>query len=161
MSVRRPIVRAEGEGERRWFSGGGVHVWKATATETDGAFFLFEDQLTGGKSTPLHCHPDADETLYVIDGEIALVVDGVEHTVGRGAVTVAPRGVPHAFRVVSGDARLLTLHTPGTAEPFFRDASDAMDDAESSGEVDVARVQASARQNGGTEILGPPPFAPR
>ncbi len=161
MTVRLPIVRAEGEGERRWFSGGGVHVWKATTAETDGAFFLFEDQLTEGKSTPLHCHPDADETIYVIDGEVVLSVDGVEHTVGRGAVTVAPRGTPHAFRVVSDEARLLTLHTPGTAESFFRDASDSIADTEDSGAIDIPRVQAAAQRNGGTQILGPPPFAQR
>ena len=28
------------------------------------------------------------------------------------------------------------------------------------GAVDMARVQASAAENGGIEILGPPPFAP-
>ena len=33
-----PIVRADGDGEQRWFSGGGRHTWKATSEETDGAF---------------------------------------------------------------------------------------------------------------------------
>jgi quercetin dioxygenase-like cupin family protein len=159
MSACLPIVRAEGEGERRWFSGGGFHVWKATAAETDGAFFLFEDQLTEGKSTPLHCHPEADEIVYVIDGEIVLQVDGADHRVGRGGVAVSPRGVPHAFRVVSGDARLLVLHTPGGAEAFFRDASDTSREGDGPGAVDIPRVQASAQRNGGTQILGPPPFA--
>src|SRR4051794_34963197 len=42
-SVAQPIVRATDEGDRRWFFGGGVHIWKATAAETDGAFLLFED----------------------------------------------------------------------------------------------------------------------
>jgi len=36
MSTAGAIIRGEGEGERRWFAGGGVHVMKATAEETDG-----------------------------------------------------------------------------------------------------------------------------
>ena len=28
------IVRADGEGEKLWFYGGGVHTWKATSAET-------------------------------------------------------------------------------------------------------------------------------
>jgi hypothetical protein len=31
MSTARTIIRGEGEGERLWFAGGGVHIWKATA----------------------------------------------------------------------------------------------------------------------------------
>ena len=52
------IVRADGEGEKLWFYGGGVHTWKATSAETGGAFLLFEDVMTKGKVTPLHQHLD-------------------------------------------------------------------------------------------------------
>ena len=65
-----PIVRGEGEGERRWFAGGGVHVMKATAEETDGAFILLENRMVQGKTTPLHTHPNLDETIIVLEGEI-------------------------------------------------------------------------------------------
>jgi len=46
------IIRGQKQGERRWFFGGGVHVWKAKAEETGGAFMMFEDQVSGGKMTP-------------------------------------------------------------------------------------------------------------
>src|SRR3954449_10959706 len=39
------LVRASGKGPRRWFYGGGVHTWLATADETGGAFLLFEDAM--------------------------------------------------------------------------------------------------------------------
>ena len=70
MSTALPIIRGEGEGERLWFAGGGVHIWKATAEETDGAFILFEDRMPRGKTTPLHTHPHEDETFIVLEGEI-------------------------------------------------------------------------------------------
>jgi len=81
MSTAIPIVRADGQGERRRFHGGGLITMKATAQETGGSFLLFEDHMTQGKTTPLHVHADEDETLYVLDGEILVHIDGAEHLV--------------------------------------------------------------------------------
>jgi uncharacterized RmlC-like cupin family protein len=97
MSAAVPIVRNEGEGERLWFYGGGVHTWKASAEETDGAFILFEDLMTQDKTTPLHAHANEDEALYVLEGEILVHIDGTDHRIGPRGVAIAPRGVPHAF----------------------------------------------------------------
>jgi quercetin dioxygenase-like cupin family protein len=153
------IVRAEGEGERRRFFGGGVLTIKATAEETDGAFLLFEDEMARGKTTPLHVHDDEDETLYVLQGEIRVHIDGQDHEVGPNGVAVAPRGVPHAFLVTSETARVLTLQTPGSAEAFYRGASEpASSDADPAGPVDFARVRETAERVGGMRVLGPPPF---
>ncbi len=161
-STARVVVRAREEGERRWFFGGGEHLWKATAEETNGAFLLFEDRMGPGKLTPLHTHPESDETMIVLEGSILMHLDGVEHVVEAGGVAIAPRGVPHAFKVTGADgARLLCLHTPGCCQAFYFDASEPLAaGAPAAGEVDMARVQASARANGGIEILGPPPFGP-
>jgi quercetin dioxygenase-like cupin family protein len=154
-----PIVRAAGEGERLWFYGGGLHTWKVTAAESGGTFLLFEDVMSKGKTTPLHTHPKVDETLYMIEGEILLHIDGDEQRVGPGGVAMAPRGVPHAFLVISEEARILFLESPGTSEAFYRGASEpATNELEASAPVDFARVRASAERNGGIEILGPPPF---
>lgn len=153
------IVRGRDEGERRWFYGGGVHTWKATAEETDGAFFLFEDRMTAGKVTPLHIHPDSDESMIVLEGEILMHIDGTDHRVGPGGLAVAGRGVPHAFMVTAPEVRLLCLHTPGCCQAFYWDASKPLgNDEEAGGDVDMALVQASAEKNGGMQILGPPPF---
>lgn len=159
----KSVVRAAEEGQRRWFYGGGMHVWKLTADETDGALLMFEDRMDHGKVTPLHIHPESDETMVVLNGEIVMHLDGVEHVVGEGGVACAPRGVPHAFKVSGVDgARLLCLHTPGCCQAFYFGASEPVgpDDhrAVGDGPFDMARVQASAAANGGIQILGPPPF---
>jgi quercetin dioxygenase-like cupin family protein len=161
MNAAVPIIRNEGEGERLWFFGGGVHTWKASAGETDGSFLLFEDFMSEGKMTPLHVHANEDEALYVLDGEILVHIDGTDHPVGPRGVAVAPRGVPHAFLVTSSTARVLTLQTPGSAEAFYRGASEpASDDTGPYGPVDFARVRESADRSGGMQVLGPPPFEP-
>lgn len=159
MGTAVSIVRGSGEGEHLRFWGGGVLTMKATADETDGAFLLFEDRMSQGKTTPLHIHAGEDETLYVLEGEILVHIDGEEYPVGPRGVAVAPRGVPHAFLVTSPTACVLTFQTPGSAEAFYRGACEpATTDTDLSGPVDFDRVRESAERSGGMRVLGPPPF---
>jgi quercetin dioxygenase-like cupin family protein len=158
MDVRPPIIRARDEGDRRAFLGGGLHTWKLTIDDTDGAFFLFGDVMGRGKCTPLHRHPEADETVYVLEGEILVDVDGGRRRVATGGMTFTPRGLPHAFLVLSEQARVLTFQTPGIGQGFYRGASEPATEA-TVGTVDLARLQASAQENPrGIELLGSPPF---
>lgn len=158
MKTLNATVRASGEGERRWFCGGGLMTWKATAAETGGAFLLFEDEMDQGKVTPLHLHPEVDETFYLLDGEISLYLDGEHRTLRAGDVAVMPRGVPHAFKVISPTTRLLCLHTPGGDEEFYRLASEPAPEGSRATPVDFGRIGEAARATGAIEILGPPPF---
>jgi quercetin dioxygenase-like cupin family protein len=159
MGAAISIVRADGEGEHLRFLGGGILTMKATAEETDGAFMLFEDHMPQGKTTPLHAHANENETLYVLEGEILVHIDGQNHRLGPRGIAVAPRGVPHAFLVTSPTARVLCLQTPGSAEAFYRGASEPVDaDTHPSGPIDFDRVRQSAESSGGMQLLGPPPF---
>jgi quercetin dioxygenase-like cupin family protein len=161
MTGRRTLpatVRAAGQGPRRWFYGGGVHTWLATAEDTGGAFLLFEDAMDAGKRTPLHTHPDADETMYVLEGGIVMHLDGADSPVAAGGLAIAPRGVPHAFLVTADSTRLLCLQTPGCCQAFYLGASEPLEPG-TTRVVDFDRVRASGAANGGIEILGPPPFA--
>jgi quercetin dioxygenase-like cupin family protein len=159
MSTAVSIVRADGEGEQLRFWGGGILTMKATTAETDGAFMLFEDHMSQGKTTPLHAHANEDEALYVLEGDILVHIDGKEYSVGARGIAFAPRGVPHAFLVTSPTARVLCLQTPGSAEAFYRGASEpAGADTDPAGPVDFDRVRESAERSGGMQLLGPPPF---
>ena len=160
MSTAVPIIRQQGEGEQMWFAGGGVITWKATAAETGGAFLMFEDRMERGKVTPLHTHPDQDEAIYVLDGEIIAHVDDAQHRVGAGGLFFAPRGVPHAFMVASETAHILSVQTPGNGESFYREAGEpATSEEESRRPADWPRLRAVAERSNCIEILGPPPFA--
>ncbi len=161
MTSLVPIVRNAGEGDKQSFYGGGLHTWKLLAEETGDAFFLFEDTMVRDKTTPLHLHPESHEMTYVIDGEIEVQADGNRARVRSGGMSFVPKGVAHAFIVVSAEARLITVHSPGAvSQAFYRGASDpAVDDASET--VDLGRLQASAAANPrGITILGPPPFSP-
>ena len=132
---------------------------KATAEETGGAFTLLEDRMVRGKTTPFHVHPNLDETLIVLEGEILVYAEGREHRVGPRGVAVAPRGLAHAFMVTSESALILVLQTPGSGEAFYRDATEP-----ASAETDPERTDwdllraAAERHPDIIQILGPPPF---
>jgi quercetin dioxygenase-like cupin family protein len=158
MTMAQAIVRNAGEGEQRWFLGGGLHTWKANAEETGNSMLVFEDEMERGKMTPLHLHADVDEAMYVIEGEIVLKGDdGKEQTIGAGGFAFAPRGCAHAFAVTSERARVLAIQTPGSGQAFYRGASQPVN-AAGTGPVDFERLQEVAVETGATTILGPPPF---
>ena len=96
---------------------------------------------------------------YVIDGEIEVQADGHRSRVRSGGMSFVPKGVAHAFIVVSAEARLITMQSPGAVgQAFYRRASEpAVDDTVD--RLDLDRLQAAAAANPrGITILGPPPF---
>ncbi|MEA2123924.1 MAG: hypothetical protein QOI80_706 [Solirubrobacteraceae bacterium] len=160
MSSAVPIIRQADEGEQMWFAGGGAFTWKATAAETGGAFIMLEDRMVQGKTTPNHIHPNEDEAIYVLEGELLVDVEGEQHRVGPGGLFVAPRGVPHAFMVTSETAHVLSVQTPGTGESFYREAGEPVSaTVDASAPADWARLRAVAERSESIEIVGPPPFS--
>jgi quercetin dioxygenase-like cupin family protein len=157
------VIRNADEGENLWFAGGGVFTMKVSAEDTGGAFFLFEDHVVRGKTTPLHRHQDEDELIYVLEGELIAHVGGNEHRVGKGGLAFFPRGVAHSFLVTSETAHLLSFQTPGTGERFYRDASDPVTSAtaDAARPPDLTRLREVAARSKSVELLGPPPFTAR
>jgi quercetin dioxygenase-like cupin family protein len=112
---------APGEGEALWFNGG-FAVLKATADQTEGRFAAMELVAPRGFASPLHIHRAEDEVFVVLGGEVRVrhgndIIEAV-----AGSLVYGPRGVPHAFRVDSEEARLLLFFGPAGVEGFFRDA---------------------------------------
>ncbi len=155
-----PLIVKREDGEPLWYDGGLI-TFKATGVQTGEASLLFEALMPRGKATPLHVHPEADETFYVLEGDILTHIDDTQHSVSTGAVTMVPRGTPHAFLVRSKTARLLVMFTPASAisEAFFREAGEpATARTLSPSDGDLEKSMAAAKSTG-LEVLGPPPFA--
>jgi quercetin dioxygenase-like cupin family protein len=152
----KPVLRNSADCERRWFFGGGVFTWSLTTADTGSTFLLVEVAMEQGKTTPLHTHP-ADETMYVLEGSIRMHMDGDVLDLEEGGVSMAPRGVAHAFLVTSPVARVLTLHTPGTCEPFYLAASKPYVEGDDH-PIDFDRIREAGETTGFMDIVGPPPF---
>ncbi|MDQ6885709.1 MAG: quercetin 2,3-dioxygenase [Gemmatimonadota bacterium] len=161
MPNRSAIIRAGGEGDMLWFNND-LLTFKTTADETNQALTLFEELTQQGKMTPLHLHPEADETFCVLEGEMRIHVDGTDRTVGPGGVAFIPRGLPHAVLVTSATARVLTIVTPGckALESFFREVGQPATASvlPPSAPLPLERIRAAAARHGSVVILGPPPF---
>lgn len=160
-NCRAPIALAHQGGEPLWFNHD-LLVFKATCAQTGGAFILLEQTSQRGKMTPLHRHPNEDETFIVQEGELIVHIDGSDHAGSPGSVISVPRGAPHAFLVTSDIFTGLILFTPGNeaCEAWFRAASDPAPAHQlpEPGPPDIARLTAAAERHG-VEMLGPPPFA--
>ncbi|MDJ0336115.1 cupin domain-containing protein [Salinibacterium sp. G-O1] len=152
------LIRNADEAERRWFSGGGLHTWLVREDEVNKGFLMFEDEVEPGKPTPLHTHPEAEETFYLLAGSILLHVDGAESELRAGGVAVIPRNTPHAFLAGPNGARMLCLHTPGGGENFYRMASEPALDGQPAAPVDFDRIRQAAIASGTMRLVGPPPF---
>jgi quercetin dioxygenase-like cupin family protein len=153
----KAVIRSADEGQPFWYDGG-LMTMKARPDDTGGSLSVIDVIVPRGKATPLHAHPEAEESFYVIDGDIVVHVDGNDHQLTTGATTTVRRGTPHAFAVRS-DAHLLVVFTPGGAEQFFIEAGEPAERRElpPEKEPDLAKYQAAAARTG-LVLLGPPPF---
>jgi quercetin dioxygenase-like cupin family protein len=160
MTTSVPVITLRDAGDTLWF-GGGLVSFKVTTEQSGRTLMLFEHVAGRGKTTPLHVHAEHDETVYVLEGELLLHLDGVETTAGPGAAVWIPRGTPHAFQVTSERARSLWVVTPGGAmEEFYRQAGElAPNRTLPPPAIDIPRLRAVGERTGAMEVLGPPPFA--
>jgi homogentisate 1,2-dioxygenase len=122
---------------------------------------LIRAQEPAGGMPPLHVHLDHDELFYDLDGRISLFLPGETIELGPGETTLAPRGVPHAYRV-EDDATWLVATTSNAFGEFVREMSVP---AETDGYAPPELLPgpdelAAAAGRHGIEILGPPGALP-
>lgn len=155
-----------GEGNARWW-GGGLFTIKVTGKETGDLYSIVEVLEPQGAKAPLHLHHYEDEAFYILEGEMTFYVGEEPIKASAGSFVFGPKGVPHAYRVDSGPARLLFLLSPPGFEGFIEAVSEPAktrtlppprpeknlpDEAEKE-HVDFAALEARY----GCEIVGPVP----
>ncbi|HEY6398478.1 MAG TPA: cupin domain-containing protein, partial [Solirubrobacteraceae bacterium] len=59
-----------------WKTGRMTIKTSGVGAETGGSLAQLETNDPRGTATPLHIHHNEDETFYVLDGEVSLLVDG-------------------------------------------------------------------------------------
>jgi mannose-6-phosphate isomerase-like protein (cupin superfamily) len=165
------LERGSGTTDLWWPYGpsAGRYTFKTGGEQTDGRFAQLLIEESRGAATPLHVHRDTDETFFVLDGTLTIVVGDERFDAGPGSYVFAPMGVAHAFVVTSERAEfLVTVCSAGTAGPaghgiegFFREVAPAVvagetppapavpDPGEFAGRMDVY----------GIDLVGPPPAA--
>ena len=150
---------ADGEGLADvWWKTGRMTV-KARGAETGGNFSQLCCDDPRGCATPLHVHRAEDETFFVLDGEVTVLVGGRRIDLGPGDYAFAPRGVEHAYVVRSERARMLvTLSPAGLEELFIELGVPVAGDGQPPEEVLPPVGQLVQRFGAyGCDLVGPPP----
>ncbi|MGW0748061.1 cupin domain-containing protein [Streptomyces sp. NPDC002587] len=120
---------------------------KATTGDTEGRFSLLEVVLA--REIPRHTHHVADESVYVLDGELLVDAGDHSHTLTAGQFVLLPRGVPHALRPGAGrPPRVLQISSPGGWECFVEDMIEAGPRLTLDGRLDPARLNRIAGRHG-------------
>jgi mannose-6-phosphate isomerase-like protein (cupin superfamily) len=110
MTDRNESVEDRGSSMRRsWWFLDTLVVEHATASGCGPV--VLEMTLPVGAAPPAHVHREYDDSFYVVEGEMVVVMGGRRERIGAGAWVSTRRGMRHAFRVV-GDApaRILAVH---------------------------------------------------
>lgn len=94
-----------------------------TGETTGGAFSLIRIFLPSNfPSPPPHRHTDAEESFYLLTGQVEVFVEGVWQPLNINQVVTVPRGKLHTFRSVGlEEAEILVWLSPAGFESFFRD----------------------------------------
>jgi len=126
----------------------------ATGETTGGHHSLFHVFIPAGPPGPLpHIHRDADESFYVLEGRVEVLLEDAWRSLGAGQFLHVPGGTIHTFRNATSDAaRMLSGFVPSGFERFFRDFGRParLDDVEPLPvhEAEIQRLKATASQYG-------------
>lgn len=100
MTLNPGITRAgEGIDGISWNILGQTYVPKEVSEHS----FAWHATFPAGTFVPPHIHPTQDEFIYMLEGELALVMDGRELKAGPGDLVKMPMGIPHGIFNKSGE----------------------------------------------------------
>lgn len=143
-----------------WFNNTLVAIRVSSADGEDG-ICVVEHRMPHGDSPPLHVHRNEDEVFHILEGRLRFQIDGHERVAAAGETVIAPKGLPHTFRVESAEgARTLTVTRGSDFETVLRQASrpaeaaDLPPPAHPAPEMIAALTRICAEN--GIDIVGPP-----
>jgi len=114
------------------------------ASETNGNWSLFEEEVPLGMGPPAHRH-DWDEAYYILDGQVDFLIDGSPVRSSRGDFNYLPRGTVHGFKGASdAPARVLIFAAPAHGSEFFHQLSEQVRKTPD----DMSKIPEIGRQHG-------------
>ena len=125
-SAAEPVVMQAGEG--RVVNAGPMSLRIIEdGSHTSGTHAVIEFTFPGPFSPPPHVHHQHEEVIYVLEGEIALLVRDETVRLGPGGAFVTPIGLPHTFsNGGSGPLRFLLTISPASHLAYFEAMAEAM-----------------------------------
>ncbi len=131
-----------------------------TSAQSNGAVFFGEVVVSPGGGPPPHRHTHEDESFYLQEGTLTLLLGEETIVASPGDFVQIPCGVVHAFKNTGTvNAKMLVVNTPGGIEKFFEETFDLTTDRATPPPLPspalMARAKAAAARHG-LELLVPP-----
>ncbi len=151
----RAMVLQPGEGKTVSVLGD-QYTYKMVGEGTGGAYGLVETTAPAGSAgPPPHIHHTEDEALYILEGELTVLIGDQVRKAAVSTFAFIPRGEVHTFSN-EGDkvAKALVILSPAGFEKAFEEMSEVAPRADTPPDMD--RLMAIAKKYN-LEISGPPP----
>lgn len=155
------MSEARMEADTLWFLDTLVRILIPYERAEDG-LSLIESHVRYGDSPPLHVHYEEHELFYILEGEFRFQIGDENFRRHAGQAILAPKGIPHSYRVESpaGGHCTVTM-SGGDFEGLVRSIGRPPEHAglpEPSGPPTPEQVQALAKAalEHRIEVVGPP-----
>lgn len=123
MNSVTAISTETSETSHLWFGNTRVAIRVASHQGADG-MSVIEHWMPCGEAPPLHIHRTEDEVFHVIKGRMRFRIGEQSLVAGAGETVLAPKGIPHHFRVESEEgAQCLTITRGADFETMVRAVS--------------------------------------
>jgi quercetin dioxygenase-like cupin family protein len=97
---------------------------RVSSDESTDRISVLEHRAPYGDSPPLHIHHTEDEVFIIFESRVRFSIEGTLRHAGPGDVLVAPKGIPHTYRMDSREGvHWLTITRGGDFERFVRAVS--------------------------------------
>lgn len=102
---------------------------RVRGTDTGGAFFAVEFELSPGEEVPPHIHHNEEEILYIVSGEVESRVGDERIDAPAGTCHTIPRGTVHGqANHGSEPATLLVAFAPPHLEGLFERSTEVTEE---------------------------------
>jgi unsaturated pyranuronate lyase len=80
--------------------------WSGRFFHSDHMTFAYYEIDAAAVPIHEHCHPQ-EEVWNVIEGKLAITIDGQEHVVGPGCAAIVPANTPHSTRALDASRAIV------------------------------------------------------
>jgi quercetin dioxygenase-like cupin family protein len=146
--------------EHLWFLDTLVCV-RVSCRDSKDRISVLEHAARRGDSPPLHLHVNEDEIFHILEGDFRFKVGTEEWNGQAGDTVLAPKGIPHSYRVESNGGRWLTVTAHEQFEEFVRAMARTPDARElppigAAPTREAIEALTETARRFGIEIVGPP-----
>lgn len=97
--------------------------------QSNGNLAAIELTSAPGSEPPRHIHTREDEVFHILEGSVRFQIGDDVVDAHPGQTVLAPRNIAHQFQILTPEAKMLIMLTPGDFVNYFMEWSEPIDEA--------------------------------